>query len=121
MYYKKGGNMQKKNICKAVAVSLLIILIAVSAVAAINSKQKNIEKPLVIGPSTFTWEDDFFNLSKIDTDLSNNYIISQGNITMDNTYEAWYSFPDWTRMKPIIISNSGSEISNYILEITVYY
>ena len=113
--------MQKKKICKAVAISILFILIAVSVVDAIALKQKHIVEPINRGPSTYTWEDDFFNMSKIDTDLSFNYVISNGNITMDNTYEAWYAYPKWERMKPIIITNSGSEINDYILEIIVEY
>lgn len=75
------------------------------------------------GGSSFMWEDEFLDESRIDVEKSYNYIVdkSEGKVIMKNTHEAWYN-PDWTRMKNIDINNQGSTTFNeYVLDLIVYY
>ncbi len=55
--------------------------------------------------SSFIWEDDFLDESKIDKLISYNYELdkNQGIVYMVDTYEAWYN-TDFTRMK---MTNTG--------------
>ncbi len=73
--------------------------------------------------SSFFWEDDFLDESKIDTLLSYNYELdkNQGIVCMANTFEGWYN-ADFTRMKIIDIYNSGSQIyTDYVIDMTIDY
>ena len=79
--------------------------------------------PRVMGQSSFTWEDDFFDESLIDKEKSYNYFVDKenGEVLMANTYSAWYN-PQWAFMKPINITNPTSEtFEEYVLNLTVYY
>lgn len=74
------------------------------------------------GESTFIWEDDFFDTSKIDDTLSYNYDIDSGVVTMANTYAAWDAYPEWERMMPISVINAGDEtLYDYVLDTTISY
>jgi len=73
--------------------------------------------------SSFIWEDDFLDESKIDKLISYNYELdkNQGIVYMVDTYEAWYN-TDFTRMKIIDIYNSGSQtFTDYVLDMVIYY
>jgi len=75
------------------------------------------------GGSIVVWQDDFLNLSNIDPALSNNIIVNTivGTVSMQNTSTAWID-PGFTRMKEILVLNSGQEtFQNYDLNITVLY
>jgi hypothetical protein len=72
--------------------------------------------------STFNWTDEFIDNSKIDNDFSFNYVLSNGSVFMKNTYMFWDVYADWQKMKPIIVSNEGSDnFQDYIVEITISY
>ncbi|KYK23855.1 hypothetical protein AYK25_06370 [Thermoplasmatales archaeon SM1-50] len=80
-------------------------------------------KNLSRGGSIVVWQDDFFNLSKVDTSLSNNIIVNTtvGTVIMQHTYAAWID-PGFTRMKEITVINNGQEtFQDYNLNITVVY
>lgn len=116
-----------KNIfkMKKAVVFLIVILFSLTTQATIiNKDQTQINTNTVLGGgSSFKWEDDFFDESKIDMSLSYNYIVDKANgkVLMKDTYNAWYN-PDWTRMKPITIKNRGSTtFEDYVLDMTVYY
>lgn len=69
------------------------------------------------------WQDEFFNTSKIDQALSNNIEINttSGIVSMQNTYPAWID-PTYTRMRPIVISNTGQEtFHDYDVDLIVQY
>ncbi len=86
--------------------------------------EKNNEPDTLRGESTYVWEDDFFDTSKIDDILSYNYEIdtSNGVVTMGNTYPSWDAYPEWERMMPLFVTNSGDEtIYDYVLDITIPY
>lgn len=73
--------------------------------------------------SSFNWEDDFLDESKIDSLISYNYEIDkdQGIVYMADTYEAWYN-ADFTRMKIIDIYNSGSQtLNDYVIDLVINY
>ncbi|RLF57058.1 MAG: hypothetical protein DRN27_08490, partial [Thermoplasmata archaeon] len=121
-------------------VKILIVLILSSAIAGTaaqgffkldtfsHTKEKtdlNDDEPIILrGESTFKWEDDFFDTSKIDDLLSYNYKIDTdiGVVSMDNTYPSWDAYPEWERMMPIYVTNSGLEtINDYVIDITISY
>ena len=127
--------MKRERVKKFMKISsimiLFIIVISIAAQAVIlvdiNLKETSfaILEPNVSlnGGSSFMWEDEFLDESKIDVEKSYNYIVdkSEGRVIMENTYEAWYN-PDWTRMKNIDINNQGSTTFNeYVLDVVVYY
>ncbi len=73
--------------------------------------------------TSFIWEDDFLDESKIDNQISYNYELdkNQGIVYMIDTYEAWYN-SDFTRMKIIDVYNSGSQtFTDYVLDMVVNY
>jgi len=109
--------MTKKKISKIAALSIFIVLIIAMTIDILPAGKQG----MVGRGSSFVWEDDFIDTNKIDTQLSYNYVVSGGNVLIDNTYEAWVAYPEWERMKPIYISNSGSEIIDYVLDLTVEY
>lgn len=74
--------------------------------------------------STFIWEDDFEDTSKINTSSTKNCSIDifSGTVSMQNTYIAWETYPEWTRLKSISIINDGEEeFDNYVIELTIAY
>ena len=101
--------MKKQNIEKIAAVVVLIFLISASAVQAVVN---------IMGGTTFTWEDDFSDNSKIDTKKSSNIEVAGGRVVMTHTYKAWH-YP-WPYMKEITITNSGSSQPEYVLPLEVY-
>lgn len=70
--------------------------------------------------STSTWEDTFNNETRIDPNppgsgQSDNYVVSNGQVSMANTYAAWTD-PAWTKMKTITITNTAGQIlSNNVI------
>ncbi|RLF26467.1 MAG: hypothetical protein DRN01_04665 [Thermoplasmata archaeon] len=73
--------------------------------------------------SSFLWEDDFFDEGGIDKTHSWNYVVDKinGTVYMKNTCPAWYN-SSWKRMKPILITNTGTtSFEDYVLNLTVYY
>ena len=110
--------MEKNLVWKITAVMILLIMI-LSETPAMMVDGGGYTKTL--GESTFTWEDDFLDTSRIDSEWSYDYVVSNSNVTMDNTFEVWAD-PEWTRMKPIEVINTGGETFNhYLLDLTVYY
>ena len=109
---------------KAVVVLIVILFSLTTQATVINTNEIQLKtKTTSGGGSTFEWEDDFFDESKIDISLSYNYIIdkSTGTVIMKDTFDAWYN-QDWTRMKPITINNrGGTTFQDYVLDMTVYY
>ena len=126
---------EKKSCLKIAVVAIFFVLITASAVQAIvklSIEQKNEFIPAEIidllegegEKGSSTWEDLFNDASKIDTSppgqgQSDNYVVEGGEVKMINTYSAWTD-PDWTRMKPINITNNGGT-DDYVIEFTVDY
>ena len=86
------------------------------------------EQPIVLqmnnAGSTYHWEDLFNDLSRIDPNLSYNLSVdtTQGMVTMANTYPAWVAYPDWNRLKPIVItSTETTTINQYIINFNIVY
>ena len=103
--------MKKKNSKSICALTIIMLFFSMIIPSSI----------LGLGSSEYEWTDEFFDQSKIDADFSYDYVLSEGNVTIANTYPAWIAYPDWQRLKPITITNSGSQISNYVLSIDVSY
>jgi hypothetical protein len=109
----------------------VILLAFVTAASAAYTGFPTTHTPLYFPPndpvfsdgSFFTWEDDFFNESNIDPEFSYNYVVDTdiGQVTMDHTYPVWENFSDWTRMKPIVVTNSGEALAHYVLSMTIAY
>lgn len=106
--------------CIVVTISMLIGTVGLGPLF-IPTQASEEASSLSRGTSTVTWSDDFLDASKIDTNLSYNYTLSAGIVSMDNTYPAWVAYPDWKRMRPLQVTNSGSSVTNCILPITVTY
>ena len=126
-------NRKNKN-WKIAAVAIFFVLVAASAVQAvvkINNYREEEFVPFDImrllegeGKSSSTWEDFFNDESKIDTSppgqgQSDNYVVEGGEVKTINTYDVWTD-PDWTRMKPITITNNGGT-DDYVINFTVAY
>ena len=67
----------------------------------------------------YIWEDDFNNQQLIDDTLSENYLISENKVIMQETYPIWTD-TSWTKMKTIVISSS-SALSGYIIKLNIAY
>jgi len=128
--YRLNNNIS--GIIFALVISIIFIGSAVQGVireeqiifSKIKTDGKNQMIGSILGESTFEWEDDFFDTSKIDDDLSYNYDIDivEGTVQMSNTYPAWDAYPEWERMKPISVHNSGDDaLDDYVLDITIPY
>jgi len=115
----------KISVCALVAL-LLILAASGQAVLQTNGLPTIGDRatlPLPRGGSVLVWQDDFFNLSKIDSDLSQHIVVntSAGVVSMENTYPAWID-PTFPRMKEILISNSGQEtFHEYDMNLTIHY
>lgn len=112
---------------KAIIVLVIVLVIAILSIpvqaAIVNKNDLEIGNNAYVGGTTFTWEDDFLDESKIDITKSYNYIVDKtdGKVLMKDTYKAWYN-KSWTRMKEITIRNRGSKTySEYVLDLVVYY
>ena len=112
--------------------SLFIIISSVQGIIKIESSNPNLslcdKNSEIIGEifrdSTFEWNDEFLDTNNIDDSLSYNcYVdVTNGIVKMDNTYEAWGAYPEWQRMKTILITNSGDDsLDDYIIDLTVNY
>ncbi len=118
-----GEKKTRIGIC-IITMHLLLLATVGQGMLQSNDIQDTIE-PLG-GPragSIEIWQDEFFNTSKIDQTLSNNIQINTtlGTISMRNTYPAWID-PTYTRMKPIVVSNTGQEtFHDYDVDLTVQY
>ncbi len=125
-YEKNNKNLK---IFTVTILLILIVSIMTNGIGKIETNKEYIfsdeEKFLNLRDgANFIWEDDFFDESKINASLSYNYNIDtdDGVIYMDNTYSSWAAYPQWQKMKPIEITNSGTEVFyNYVIEINVAY
>ena len=124
-------NTINKKFGKLVVISLLMMLLMMSATqAVVKFDMKNSEKisksisPLPMNPredNYFTWEDLFNDATKIDPTMSYNYEVASGSVKIKNTYALWTD-PAWIRMKPITITNNAGELLyNYAIYLTVTY
>jgi Domain of unknown function (DUF2341) len=117
---------EKKTRIGLCIITMLLLLLATVGQAMLQSKEVHGDiEPLgnLRGGSLEVWQDEFFNTSKIDQTFSNNIDIntSMGTISMQNTYPAWID-PTYTRMKPIILSNTGQEtFHDYDVDLTIQY
>jgi len=73
------------------------------------------------GSSEAVWSDEFIDESKIDSQLSYNYTITDDIVSMQNTYPVWAAYPQWKRMRSLVITNNGAVQTDCIVPITVYY
>ena len=114
-----------KNFIKLVVFSLFIILITTSATSSVVNIHKNNDRlfppytPL-LGENYYEWIDEFNNEQNIDITKSWGYVVEDGHAKMKNTYDVWDD-PDWTRMVPITVKNSGDTLSNYAINFEVEY
>jgi hypothetical protein len=96
----------------------------INANVNLNQNMNNLNNSIVTeSKSSFVWEDDFLDESKIDTLLSYNYELdkNKGLVYMVNTFEGWYN-ADFTRMKIIDIYNSGSQTyTDYVIDMIIDY
>lgn len=120
-------NKNNENL-KIAVVAILFLFIGASAVQAVvlvnpekirDSSTNNEQIEALDGGSTFTWEDDFLDWSKIDTDKSSNIDIVNNKVIMKHTCKAWKW--NWPKMKEIQIQNSGSDKTNYVFYLDKVY
>jgi len=106
-----------KKLWKIAAILLLFLLVTASAAQAITKvkTKKDIsiedEKPFIItnyDDEVYQWVDNFDNGQKIDMSLSEDYVVENGKIGMDETY-TWWTDPSWTRAKIITLDSSISD------------
>ena len=71
------------------------------------------------GYSTFSWQDDFNDTSLIDFNLSSGIQVQDSQVVMDNTYPAWAAYPDWQRLQPLYLNNTGSSLTNAVIKLTI--
>jgi hypothetical protein len=123
-----------KNKITKIFIFLLVLAIIVTAVQGVYTNSfsipiapagnHQINLTTIRGDSTYLWSDDFFTIEKIDNNLSSDYEIDtvNGILFMENTYPSWDLYPEWGKMKPLSITNSGDQtITDYVLELTIPY
>ncbi|MBN1280420.1 MAG: DUF2341 domain-containing protein [Candidatus Thermoplasmatota archaeon] len=69
------------------------------------------------------WEDEFFTTEKIDPAFSQHIVVNttSGTVALQGTYPAWTN-PSFPRMKPITLTNSGTEaFEHYLVHLTIAY
>ena len=124
-------NKTNKKFGKLVVISLLVVLLMMSATQAmVKFDTKHIDNVFKTTPplsiplledNYFTWEDLFNDATKIDPTMSYNYEVASGSVKMKNTYALWTD-PAWIRMKPItIMNNAGELLYNYAIHLVVTY
>lgn len=120
-----GEKKTKLGLC---VLATLILTIATVGQAMLQTRQTSsvidqYRSSVLRSGSVEVWQDDFLNESKIDPAFSQHVLIntSIGIVSMENTYPAWID-PSFTRMKLIILMNSGQEtFTDYDVNITVQY
>jgi hypothetical protein len=123
--------MRKNHVFVKIVVSLLLFVFVTTSVTQIFLPAKANDKNSFVGGydrghlfSTITWEDAFNNETKIDQNppgagQSDNYLVSNGQVSMINTYPEWTN-PSWTKMKPITITNTaGQTLYNSIISFVI--
>ncbi len=112
---------KKNNIFVKIVVSLLFFVFITTSTAQIFIHTDAVTKNSLFGYddrggllSMMTWEDLFDNTTKIDTNppgagQSDNYFVSNGQVTMTDTYPVWTDSA-WTKMRPITITNAAGQI-----------
>ena len=132
-------NNKDKKFGKLVVISLFVILVMMSTAQAVVkidiAKYKNtlMVNKFQIVPETppmhplddpvFTWEDDFETMEWIDPDpdMSYNFTIENDIVKMKDTYTVW-SDPDWTRIKPITLTNNENDpLTDFAIKLDVEY
>jgi len=133
-------NKKNKRFGKLVVISLFVILISISAAQALvqfdvrntkesiasnNMKVFDDSPPQPLDDPFFTWEDGFETLEWIDPDPTLSYdfeLVKEDNIIqIKNTYLVWTD-PDWTRLKPInLTNNAGEKLYNYAIHLIINY
>jgi len=118
-------NKTNQKFVKLVAISIFIIFLATSATSTmiktrVNSGDESSSPPIAsFYENYYEWKDDFNNEQLIDSSQSYNYIVSNGEAKIKDTYEIWMD-PEWTRMKPITVTCS-SNYENLAINFEVYY
>ena len=118
-------NKTNQKFVKLVAISIFIIFLATSATSTmiktrVNSGDESPSPPIAsFYENYYEWKDDFNNEQLIDSSQSYNYIVSDGEAKIKDTYEIWMD-PEWTRMKPITVTCS-SNYENLAINLEVYY
>jgi len=106
-----------KKLWKIAAILLLFLLVTASAAQAIAKvkTKKDIsiiesEKPFIVTnyDEVYQWVDNFDNGQNIDMSLSEDYVVGNGKIGMDETY-TWWTDPSWTRAEIITLDSSISD------------
>ena len=131
-------NKKNNHFRKLVVVLLFAILISMSGAQALIKFNIPIEEefttsnivkifddppPQPLDDPYFTWEDDFETLENInpDPDFSYDFEMVGDTIQIKNTYSIWTN-PDWTRMKPIEVTNgAGQKLYDYAVNLIVEY
>jgi len=128
-----------KKYGKLVVITLFFILVTMSAAQAViklniagggktidanNHRFSGGSPPMpLFDDPYFIWEDGFETLEWVDPDptFSYDFELVDGIIQIKNTYSIWTD-PDWTRMKPIEITNNvGQPLANYAVHLTIDY
>ena len=88
-----------------------------------NSSEKidPFENPIPLTDPYYIWEDTFDTEENIELTMSENYSVDNGFAVMKNTNSLWDD-PEWTRLKPITLTNHGSEpMSNHAVKFVIAY
>ena len=104
--------------------SAAILCLMLSSTLAVIPQTQNLSSassPIGRGYSTYTWQDDFLDPSLIDANLSSGIQLQNGSVVMQDTYPAWVAYPDWQRLRPIYLNNTGSAITNAVIKILIPY
>jgi hypothetical protein len=121
-------NIFNKKLNKLVAILLLVVLTMSAAQALVKpdgtSQKSSVPSstpPLPLVDNYFTWEDLFNDATKVDPSMSYDYEIAGGFVKIKNTYPLWTD-PDWTRMKPVTLTNNAGEtLYNYAVHLDIPY
>ena len=110
---------------RLVVLSVLVMFLATSANStlvknSLNAKDEGSSSPPVATffENYYEWADEFDDQQNIDMSKSWGYELVGGFAKMMNTYSVWDN-PNWERMKPMTVTNTGSELLGYALHIVV--
>ena len=123
--------MKKNNVgLKLVVITLFIVLGLSSISQAMVKTVSNVEnetdenipmQTLSDDPPLYEWQDNFNNEQLIESSMSYDYEIVDGNAQMKSTYSIWTD-PSFSCMKPITLKNNiGTPIPNYAAKIIIEY